>query len=136
MEWHLQSYFLVFKKSAIKSPAYREFWAGVVALNEKQQVIERYELSLARSLSEGGLLEPASLVSLSFTTKSICNPTLKLWKEIIVESNSPFIKVQLLRDNPLDCKIEGWDKIVGEMNYDPQMIRNHLLRMRRKGSPH
>jgi hypothetical protein len=136
VEWHLQSYFLVFKKSAIKSPAYREFWAGVVALNEKQQVIERYELSLARSLSEGGLLEPASLVSLSFTTKSICNPTLKLWKEIIVESNSPFIKVQLLRDNPLDCKIEGWDKIVGEMNYDPQMIRNHLLRMRRKGSPH
>lgn len=134
VEWHLQSYFLVFKQSAIRSPAYREFWAGVVALGEKQQVIERYELSLARSLSKGGLLKPGSLVSLPFITKDICNPTLKLWREIVVKSGSPFIKVQLLRDNPLDSEIDGWEKIVSEMNYDPQMIRDHLLRVRRKGS--
>ena len=48
IDWHLQSYFLVFKRSAIASDCFRRFWENVRILRTKHGVIIHYEIKLAR----------------------------------------------------------------------------------------
>jgi rhamnosyltransferase len=52
---HLQSYFLVFKKDAILSPFFEDFWRSVSPQASKQEVIFKYELGLSRRAREDGL---------------------------------------------------------------------------------
>ena len=58
------------------------------------------------------------------------NPTLNHWRLTLERGKSPFLKVQLLRDNPLNSDITGWDKVVASRGYDPSLIRAHLERTR------
>jgi hypothetical protein len=53
------------------------------------------------------------------------NPTLMFWRELIM-SGFPFLKVQLLRDNPLQVDLTGWDSLVRERGFDPDLVRDHL----------
>jgi lipopolysaccharide biosynthesis protein len=42
----------------------------------------------------------------------------------------PFIKVDLLRDNPMAMNINDYAKVISTVsNYDTPMIRSHLSRM-------
>lgn len=52
---HLQSYFLVFRRAAIGSKAFSDFWASVLPYRSKAQVIYSYELGLTRFFVEQGL---------------------------------------------------------------------------------
>lgn len=47
---HIQSYFLVFKKSVILSSALEDFFSTVSTLNSKTEIIERYEIGLTAFL--------------------------------------------------------------------------------------
>jgi rhamnosyltransferase len=48
-KWHLQSFFLLFRKQVLRSPAFRAFWSSVLAYPEpdKLQVVYSYELGLS-----------------------------------------------------------------------------------------
>jgi rhamnosyltransferase len=52
--YHLQSYFLVFKKSVINSEGFKDFWNGVTPERTKDEVIRKYELGLTESLMSAG----------------------------------------------------------------------------------
>jgi len=52
---HLQSYFLVFERPALQSPAFESFWSKVGILSAKEEVILRYEAGLSTALSRGEL---------------------------------------------------------------------------------
>ena len=128
VDWHLQSYFLVFKRSAIASDCFRRFWENVRILRTKHSVISRYEIKLARSLfvsraRGGGLCTTRGRIASR-------NPTLNHWLLTLERGKSPFLKVQLLRDNPLNSDIAGWDKVVASRGYDPSLIRALLERTR------
>ena len=129
VEWHLQSYFLVFKKSALTSAIFKQFWTAVRALDDKMELIRAYEVPLARLLSEGGL-RPGVLVALEDVSSEICNPTLHPWRKTILVGKSPFVKVQLLRDNPLKSDIDNWQALVARLDYDIALIEAHLTRVR------
>ena len=53
--WHLQSYFLVFRKKALVLPAFRKFWDAVLPYNNKLQIIYNYEVGLTQWLEQAGL---------------------------------------------------------------------------------
>jgi len=53
--YHLQSYFMLFKKSAIESDAFQAFWEEVTSLENKEEIISRYEVGLTTSLQNSGL---------------------------------------------------------------------------------
>ena len=36
------------------------------------------------------------------------------WRELIVNQGFPFIKVSLLRDNPHQIDIDGWEKVISQ----------------------
>lgn len=52
--WHLQSYFLVFRKTVLHSARFADFWRSVLPYKNKSQVIFSYEIGLTGWLEEGG----------------------------------------------------------------------------------
>jgi lipopolysaccharide biosynthesis protein len=52
--YHLQSYFLVFKKRVLQSPAFRDFWDSVSVLESKDDVIRKYEVGMSQVLISAG----------------------------------------------------------------------------------
>jgi rhamnosyltransferase len=60
---HIQSYFMVFKKSVIKDSRFREFWNTVTPLASKIDYILEYEIGLSTLLSQWGY-HGASLLGL------------------------------------------------------------------------
>ena len=117
---HLQSYMLFFRQSALRNPVFQKFWRGVKT-GGREFVIRNYELKLMALMQSAGL-RTATLFPI---TKEDCNPTLKYWREL-VQSGFPFIKVQLLRDNPAGADLSEWEAVVKAQGFDPQLIHNHL----------
>jgi len=59
------------------------------------------------------------------------NTTHHFWKEILISGKVPFIKIELLRDNPMNMDIDDFEHTIQEVsNYDTHLIDNHLGRMR------
>ena len=54
ISYHLQSYFLVFRQSVIRSPCFVEFWRAVLPYREKLQIIRSYEAGLTCWFEEAG----------------------------------------------------------------------------------
>lgn len=162
--YHLQSYFLVFRKSILQSDAFENFWENVDILSKKEDIIQEYEIGLSRhllqhafkldayskiriSLKDKLLLQVQTLTfekikrklislfyhtSISSTIGQI-NPSLTLWKTLIVNEKMPFIKRELLRDNPKNINVDDVYEIIGEISsYDTSLITHHLERLSRK----
>lgn len=53
-DWHLQSYFIVFRKSVLSSEAFKLFWDSVLPYKNKNQVIRSYEIGLSQWLANNG----------------------------------------------------------------------------------
>jgi rhamnosyltransferase len=60
----------------------------------------------------------------------IANPTHYCWRETIKEG-SPFIKVDLLRDNQFKVDIDNWERfLVTRTKYTIALVRQHLLNLK------
>jgi rhamnosyltransferase len=104
--WHLQSYFLVFKRRVLESPHFAAFWRNVEPNQSKQQIIERYEVGLSKSLTERGFRGRAFAATQLWTTgfqrwlmryRKRSNTT--LWYPLeLLNAGMPFVKVALLKD--------------------------------------
>jgi lipopolysaccharide biosynthesis protein len=53
-EYHVQSYFMVFQRNVVQSTVFSMFWEQVVALDDKRDVIEKYEVGLSKCLRAAG----------------------------------------------------------------------------------
>jgi lipopolysaccharide biosynthesis protein len=59
------------------------------------------------------------------------NITHYYWKKLLL-NGFPFIKIELLRDNPLNIDIRNWKEIISSVsNYPIEIIENHLKRIRK-----
>lgn len=158
ISFHLQSYFLVFKKSVLNSSAFSDFWVTVDSLDSKNEIIRCYEVGLTQCLLKAGLMASVSAdyklglsAQIIYLTKRISvrkikqkifaifkgenlipkiNSTHEYWKELLLQGGMPFIKVELLRDNPMEVDIDDYETVIRSMsNYDLTLIKNHLSRM-------
>ena len=145
--YHLQSYFLALAPTAVE--------LLVPELARRTQIhpdptklglIQWFEIGLSQFAAGHGLRlgafcsvanldDPAALMSppdprpLSHLTVTVTNQTHHFWRATL-ERQLPFLKVELLRDNPLDVDLTGWqDMLVGGV--DPATIEQHLARVRR-----
>jgi lipopolysaccharide biosynthesis protein len=61
------------------------------------------------------------------------NPTLYFWKDMIVKHRGPFLKIELLRDNPGQIDIRGYSTTIRKYcDYDTDLIKKHLERIKRE----
>ena len=142
---HLQSYFLVFEKAALQSEVFRKFWGTLPDYRHKHVVINQCEVGLSRRLAAAGLDFEAYIPfetmqeslrggrEVGLTARVIGNrknPTHMNWR-MLMKMGCPFLKIQLLRENPLNVDVDGWESVLSELStYDLSLIRNHLDRMR------
>jgi hypothetical protein len=117
---HLQSYFLYFKSSALRSAGFRDFWQDVKSLPTKFDVVHAYEIPLMARLEATGLRGKAL-----YPATAAGNPTLLRWRELL-DQGFPFIKTQLLRDNPRMADLTEWREIASKHGFDVRLIENHL----------
>lgn len=111
--WHLQSYFLCFRKRTLESDAFRRFWSNLLTYSDKSQTVLSYELGLSQWLVEAGLRGKAFISAASLFPKGPLrhlyrhkhrNPT-SFHPVRVLRRGSPFVKVELLRDNPAGVRL-------------------------------
>ena len=124
---HNQSFFVAYNKKAFTSNVFRDFWGNFKIIENKMALIVANEVKFSRSLRESGLRVGAFVPSKGITKLNISH---FYWKRLIEEERFPFIKIELLRDNPVDVDIEGWEDVIsGVSEYDVGLIERHLSRM-------
>ena len=131
---HFQSFFMTFRGAALRSAALRNFWADIRNIPDKTELIRRYEVELFSQCADAGLsiefLFPLSGLPLARSRyRDIgiehLNPTHHLWKELL-DAGLPFIKIELLRDNPCRVGLKGWEAEVVRRGADTDRIQTFL----------
>lgn len=114
--WHLQSWFLQFTGDAFRHERVRTLFAQPFERMDKDAVIERGELALGDTLRETGMRCDA-LVKYRDGTRSARHHSLNMmhldWAHNLLALGMPFIKIELLRLNPMRLPwAHEWDNFL------------------------
>jgi lipopolysaccharide biosynthesis protein len=143
---HLQSYFLVLNSKAIHSEFFKDFWGKFSFTNSKKLIIQDGEIGFSQRALEAGIelkalfpYEPLLKKAIAseensylpkYLKKGFLNPTHHLWRALLREKTSPFIKIELLKKNP--SKLPDLDRLMPELkgsrDYSSSLIESHLRR--------
>jgi len=143
--YHLQSYFLALGPRAVE--LLRPELARRVAEQAegtKLTLIQRFEVGLSDFAISSGLTTevllplraipdlpavmcPPDLRVFSRLAATVLNVTHHFWRTLLAEE-VPFLKVELLRDNPVDVDLSGWEDLV-DGPCDARQIHTHLARV-------
>jgi lipopolysaccharide biosynthesis protein len=149
---HLQSYFCVFKRRVFLSECFSYFWNNVEILNNKSDVIDKYEIGLTQSLlkcnfkveslvklnklsaikyyisKQFNLIRRSSrIIRLIFQEK---NPSTWYWDYCIEKSEMPFLKTSLLKKNNKRylSNLKRAKKMIQYSSYPFKLIDGHASR--------
>ena len=108
--WHLQSFFMCFSRKAFRSEAFHRFFQQDFDNYKKRELIEKGEIGLSVALLNSGFkaqafspykrLDPDVEMYPALSK----NPTHYYWDRLITETGFPFIKKELLLQNPENIK--------------------------------
>jgi hypothetical protein len=145
--YHLQSYLLALRPRALEVlvPEIARRIAEQAGAT-KLSLIQRFEVGLTQfALDEGLTTEAFCTVArigdlaasssppdprpLSHLAVTVTNLTHHFWHHALA-TGLPFLKVELLRDNPLDVAIDGWQATIGGGSCTSALIEEHLERVR------
>ncbi|MCS7084307.1 MAG: rhamnan synthesis F family protein, partial [Aquificaceae bacterium] len=142
--YHLQSYFITFSIDIVNAGLLDRFFKSYVFFSAKRRVIERYEIGLSQFLIREGIKPFASCAYFDVIAKKkaqqrltqkqlYLNPTHFFWDILIEDMQCPFLKIELIRDNPSKIQnLSKFYKVISEKtNYPPELITSHLM-LRRK----
>ena len=153
IQWHTQSYFFSMRSPLLRSNAAQDYWDSVQPLKHKVDVINNYELKMAKYFRSRGWLTGAiymnpprtrwktvlSGVDLRYPRRSARylyynwrskeqNPMHYLWRTVIDEG-VPFVKVEAIRDNPERLpSLPILNYIAQSTRYPVNLISAHLRR--------
>lgn len=115
---HVQSFLVRFGPRLLRSHAFARFWNGV-RIGDRKFVIRTCELEMARVMGQAGFV-----IDVLYHTADEDNPTLTAWRELI-DIGFPYVKAQLLRDNPCNVDLSGWRELLITQGYDPALVDQH-----------
>ena len=146
--YHIQSYFLTLSRRGL-DVLLPEIERRLELFEDptKLLLIKRFEIGLTRFALDQGLsvgayrsvgelgplreaLSPPDARDLSPLGVTITNQSHHFWRSAL-DRGLPFLKVELLRDNPLGLDVTGWEDAVGDAPCSADTIRRHLARVRR-----
>jgi hypothetical protein len=127
IERHFQSWLVHFARPVLRSEAFRAFWSGVLPLDDKRAVIHQYEVPMWRVFQTAGFRVGAAVPWEGHELAN--NPTMHGWRALL-RLGAPFVKVQLLRDNPVSSNLDGWIAEMRRRGYPVELVVDHLYRVR------
>jgi lipopolysaccharide biosynthesis protein len=136
---HLQSWFILLQPQVVRSAAFRSIIGQPFAAMTRPQIVRAGEVGLSRQLMAAGFRFEALYRggrAAGLPPRHDANPMLLYWREMLFAAGVPFLKIELLRDNPIG--VEDASAILHEVErIDPQicgLIRSHLVRTAASGS--
>lgn len=136
---HVQSYFIVLRKSVLKRKAFREYWEDMVYPSSFMQAIIIFEMGMNMLLQEYGFVG-ASVMDLcpyEWNLKKNENPHILYPLELIRDAGVPVLKRKCLslENKRFFDAMAALKYIENKCNYDIGLIMRHLLRIGR-GADH
>ena len=134
-QWHLQSYFICLKGAVVCSETFQRFIARDFAGFAKRQLIDAGEIALSQELLGAGF-QGAAYCPYEVLDEGKCdfsrNPMHHYWRKLITKAHCPFLKIELLRGNPLQIPdTERFGQIVSEVSdYNVGLIESYLADLR------
>jgi lipopolysaccharide biosynthesis protein len=110
-DWHLQSFFVVFKQNVVTSRIFSQFWSAMLPYHTKGQIIRSYEIGLTVWLQENGFRWQAMyklgdiygrrsrFEKIRDRIRSYINPVRNstlFYPDFLVRDGMPFVKKSLL----------------------------------------
>lgn len=119
---HIQSWFLMLRPSAYRSNAFRQLMAEPIPADmPKKEIIDRFEVGFTKAMIDAGLrLHAAYSPARSgwIARNRPFNPMHLIWRQL-VEDGLPFLKVEVLRDDPVRVRgRERWRSLVARLAPD------------------
>lgn len=125
---HLQSWFLLFEPHVVRSKAFAEVFCQPPRNRAKNDIIRTYELCATTQLKVAGYkyraLHAHGIRSFKY------NPTAYIWRQLIEQDHVPFLKVAMVREDPVrSFESENWRSVVDQCspNLTP-LIASHIRR--------
>jgi len=130
---HLQSWFLLFEPWVVGHQAFKAILAQPFSAMTKRQIVANGEVGLSRGLIAAGFRYDAVYRNdrLGLTPpRHAMNPMVLFWREVLFDAGVPFLKIELLRDNPLGIEdaatiLQSVERIDASFC---GLIRSHLAR--------
>jgi lipopolysaccharide biosynthesis protein len=156
LAWHIQSFFFAMRRGLLSCGAAQQWWDSVRPLERKDEIINRYEIPMADHFLQQGratravymtpfpartswaiicsgcdvrapLQSARQLYYNRWATKT--NPMIVQWRTAI-DAGVPFVKVELLRDNPCGLPLRPvFDYLHRHTRYPTELISAHLRRV-------
>lgn len=146
--YHLMSYFLVLGKNTLRHELMNTFWGSLqmVPPHFKSTIITRYEIGLSRAVAQSGLrmgcycpfekLIKSKLQSGEHEREDFLRiregkivdiaSVYWYWRELIINLKSPFIKRNLISQNPVNGAIADFPRVLHRTRYPTELIWQHL----------
>jgi lipopolysaccharide biosynthesis protein len=120
---HIQSYFFSMRCRLFATGIAQQFWQGIEALPNKQDVIDRYEVTMMewfqdRGCHVGSIYHPPD--------EDFRNPSLFMWRDLLIRG-VPYLKVALLSEEPGRAEIMNYTRRISR--FPQHLIDNHLARI-------
>jgi lipopolysaccharide biosynthesis protein len=129
---HLQSWFVLLESWVVRHAAFRAILAQPFAAMTRKQIILNGEVGLSLRLMQAGFhyraLHRHDLGGLP--RRHDANAMLLFWRELLLEEGVPFLKIELLRDNPIGVE-DAATILQSVQRIDPaicDLISAHLAR--------
>jgi lipopolysaccharide biosynthesis protein len=100
---HLQSWFVLLEPWVVRSAAFSAILAQPFAGMTRKQIVLNGEVDLSRRLMQAGFHYQALHRNdrIGLPGRHDANAMLLFWRELLLEEGIPFLKIELLRDNPI-----------------------------------
>lgn len=157
INYHLQSYFIIYNERILKDKNFIGFWKSVKLLKHdtkafKQKIIIEYEVGGSQFFMGLGyklgaefpfkkivttawndflkdIKQSETIVSYPFTPLTIGYNNTHFYWDRMMNIGFPYIKRELLTTNPMFRNIHNWPQIIKDkFKYDPKLILDSLIK--------
>lgn len=128
---HAQSFFFGWNAANLSCTALRDFWANVEILEDKAQIVLKYEfnlLHLSKLLTDPStqiVFNMRDIFGLAPAQLTGINPTHHGW-QVLCDAGFPFIKTDLLRDGRRGLSTRDWREVCRALGTDPAVVERHV----------
>ena len=95
-EYCINSYFVAFRSNIVKNQAFKDFWPQIVHLDDKLEIVGRYEYGLSNLLHDQGF-KSEPYVGWYDTDIMVAS---SFFSNIWAKKRCPVVKVKMFRENP------------------------------------
>lgn len=123
MEYHVQSFFIVFRSQIFNNDEFKNFIHSISKQENKNKIIEKYEIGLSVFLQNIGF----SCDSYSSISKKYPNTHVTKYKDIIIKERTPFLKRNIVLKKELENAYPSFIKhLINKTNYDYNLIKQDI----------